>query len=204
MKKRSMLLFTAVVWLSVGTPVLATEKISKGCFGSITRRKSAGTLVAIKTFDCGQQQVRLQISRLMGGNRIADKLSHPGCVKIYSLTEAGAQSEIQMELLYGKTLEEIRHEGLVPEPRLRNIAKQLLEIVAYLQAQQILHGDFKPANIQFRDTENTELVLVDWDFARYRTTEPHSLSGTILYLAPEVSRRSAQEALAQSAWFKRE
>lgn len=187
MKKWTMLC-TALVWLSVGTEVLAAEIVKKGCFGSITRKKSAGTLVAVKTFDCELQQVRLGIPRLMGGNRIADKLSHPGCVNIYSITEAGAQSEIQMELLYGKTREEIQCEGFVPEARLRNIAEQLLEVVAYLQAQQILHGDLKPANLQFRNMENTKLVLVDWDFARYFTTKPHSLSGTMLYLAPEVSR----------------
>lgn len=120
--------------------------------------------------------------RFLDGNQVAQELEHKGCVKIHEISGTNA---ITMERLYGSTLEQVIRLPL-PEAIQREIARQLLEIVAYLQREEVLHQDIKPANFQFRDEENTQLVLIDWDFARKFAITPKSASGTPEYVAPEI------------------
>jgi serine/threonine protein kinase len=163
-----------------------------GSFGrvQITRVHGSADQIARKTFHfdhCAPHEEHALLIKCIQGNEIGKRLCHKGCVKIFHVTNAGDQSEIIMEPLYGITLREF-FSRLPDESIQRTIAVQLLEIVAYLQAQAVLHNDIKPANLQFRDVENTQLVLVDFDLMREFSTEIEDINCTYSYVAPELVR----------------
>ena len=58
-----------------------------------------------------------------------------------------------------------------------------------VQKEKILHGDLKPDNLRFRDSTNTELVLIDWDFAHYYMDSATPRVNRF-YFAPELLAES--------------
>ena len=66
------------------------------------------------------------------------------------------------------------------------IAVQILEILNYLEANNLVHKDIKPANILW-DKKNHEAYLVDFGMSSYSHSSNASstLSGTVVFMAPE-------------------
>jgi serine/threonine protein kinase len=69
---------------------------------------------------------------------------------------------------------------------LRNVARQLVNVLAYLHDQNILHNDIKPENILVSD--NGTVKLIDYDLATFSDSDGITAGGgTPMYRAPEES-----------------
>jgi len=91
----------------------------------------------------------------------------------------------------GKTLREILEErGVLPEPLVRSIARQIASGLAALHGAGMIHGDLKPENVRL-DAEGNAVIL-DLGFARSATPAevPHHTPrpGSLPYLSPEQAR----------------
>lgn len=155
-----------------------------------------GQIVAIKEMlnASGDRELRREME-------ILRHLSHPNLVGIHAF-EVVAQSHVAMRgqgacrLVMdlcgnGTLIDLLKQTGAVPEPRLREYARQLLSGLQVLHEHQphpIVHRDLKPANVLV--DEVGILRIADFGLSRYANTmrDITRLAGTPLYLSPEAVR----------------
>ncbi len=125
-------------------------------------------------------------------------LQHPNIVQIYSIGQFEGMSYFVMELVKGKTLEEIlQHRRNRPARSQRVMMKEeacrillpVLDALAYTHEQGIVHRDIKPANIMI--DQAGRVFLTDFGVLRLETDDEGTtrvLAGTPAYMAPEQRR----------------
>ncbi|MBK9263460.1 MAG: protein kinase [Polyangiaceae bacterium] len=133
-------------------------------------------------------------ARFLREGYVANTVNHPGAVSVFDddVAEDGSVF-IVMELLVGKTLEELSQER--PDKRLGLLetmrhADKLLDALAAAHDKGIVHRDLKPDNIFITDDGN--LKVLDFGIARMREvqssakmTKTGSAMGTPAFMPPE-------------------
>lgn len=131
--------------------------------------------------------------------RAAAAFSHPNVVTVHDFgVMAGTRAFLVMELLRGKTLrEELREQRRLPPHRTLEILRGVGAAVQAAHDRHLLHRDLKPENIFLVRHGDTEVSKVlDFGLAKSINTDPHAtidtnpgtLVGTLLYMAPEQMR----------------
>ncbi len=133
-------------------------------------------------------------ARFLREGYVANTVNHPGAVSVFDddVAEDGSVF-IVMELLLGKTLEELvqsrpdKHLGVLETMQ---YADKLLDVLAAAHDKGIVHRDLKPDNI-FITNEN-QLKVLDFGIARMRDiqqsakmTKTGSAMGTPAFMPPE-------------------
>jgi serine/threonine protein kinase/transcriptional regulator with XRE-family HTH domain len=118
-------------------------------------------------------------------------LDHPNIVDIYDTFAEEHASCILMELLEGRSLGTILHDGPLPLPRAKGLAGQVVEALSYAHSQGIVHRDIKPDNVMVLADDQVKVT----DFGIARILQPDTSlqtiattgmrMGTPLYMAPE-------------------
>lgn len=119
---------------------------------------------------------------------ILSHLRHPGIPRVLEFVEEVEGSFLLMPYYAGQTLEEVVFQvGKLSERTVLNIAKQLCEILMFLQEREkpILHNDIKPANILLQ--EDGSVILLDFGLACFEGEKRQSVlfQGSLGYAAPE-------------------
>ncbi len=132
--------------------------------------------------------------------RILQQLEHPAIPSYldYFKTENkdNVYFYIVQQLAPGQSLAELISQGWQPEKEIvKNIAKQILEILVYLQelTPPIIHRDIKPQNIIYQP-DTGKLFLVDFGAVQdtyHHTVMGSTVVGTYGYMAPEQYRGGA-------------
>ena len=111
-------------------------------------------------------------------------------MKFYELYEGENYIYCLSELLTGGTLvDKIKKVGRFSEHQSLTLAKQLLEVLAYLESQNIIHRDLKLENILFKNKFfSSGVALVDFGFATKQSeyNKLFSRCGTPGFVAPEI------------------
>lgn len=126
--------------------------------------------------------------RFLREARSAGRLNHPNIVTIYDVGEQDGIAYIAMELLEGKSLQQIlRETPRLPIATIADLVAQVADGLDLAQRYRITHRDIKPANI---------MVSADWrakvtDFgvahvASSSMTQTGSALGSPKYMAPEA------------------
>ena len=132
--------------------------------------------------------------------KILQQLNHPAIPSYLDYFQIDANNNrafyLVQELAFGKPLSELIETGWRPqEAEVKDLAKQLLEVLIYLQQLNpaIIHRDIKPQNI-IRQADG-KIFLVD--FGAVQNTYHHTVTGgstvvgTFGYMAPEQFRGQA-------------
>lgn len=122
---------------------------------------------------------------------------HPNIVKLIEDVEDSSFKYIVFELLNGGELfSRIREHTHFSEDTARVFFKQLVNAVRYMHSRGIVHRDLKPENIMFiSDAEDSQLKIVDFGFARRKTSVETSPCFTLDYAAPEsLSKGTTKES----------
>lgn len=127
--------------------------------------------------------------RFLREARCASKLHHPNILQLYGVEEDNGTYYIVMELIKGKSLQEIIHDkGPIPLIQALNILKQTAMALKEAHRCGVIHRDVKPGNIMI--LENGQIKLMDFGLA-FSTEERSDISqageiiGTIFYMSPE-------------------
>ena len=145
--------------------------------------------VAIKTLlDDLPAEIMAEVrERFLREARSAGRLNHPNIVTIFDVGEDRGVAYIAMELLEGRSLQQImRKQPRTPFAIAADIAAQVADALDHAQQYRIVHRDIKPANIMVGPTGRCKIT--DFGIA-YVPTSSMTQTGTALgspkYMSPE-------------------
>ena len=134
-------------------------------------------------------------------------LDHPNIVTIHSVEEDEGTHFLTMQLIEGKTLDELVPEGGMGINAFLDLALRLVEAVAAAHRKGIVHRDLKPSNIMV--TEDGRLKVLDFGLAKLRSDDTDAGSlldpatvgltlegqiiGTVAYMSPEQAEGHAAD-----------
>lgn len=118
-------------------------------------------------------------------------LKHKNLLKYYDIFETEDFLISSMELIKGDTLKEKIKKSDLNEGEIKNIIRQIVDVIDYLHNEGIIHRDIKPANIFIN--EEGEVILGDLGIIFLEGTEPitqrDTVIGTVHYMPPEAFER---------------
>ena len=140
---------------------------------------------ALKRVYIGGEEGEARLQEARSEVAIIASLSHPNIVRYFFSSEDRQHLNIFVELCRDGSLgSKLRQTGAFGCVDAHECVMALLDVLAYMHSQNIVHRDLKPDNLLFRDGV---LKLADFGSATKLGDSPLTdLSGTILYMAPEV------------------
>ncbi|GII77778.1 hypothetical protein Sru01_27600 [Sphaerisporangium rufum] len=171
--------------------------LGRGTMGTVWRAhdRLLGRDVAIKEIrqDPGlrpDQRGELR-ERMIREGRAAAKISHPSVATVHDAILVDGSPWIVMELVEGRSLEQvIDEEGPLPPRLVAEIGVDLLDALREAHRRGVLHRDVKPANVLL--TDGGRVVLTDFGIAKAEGDSTITKTGMVIgspgYTAPERAR----------------
>ncbi|XP_058235717.1 serine/threonine-protein kinase PAK 6b isoform X1 [Hemibagrus wyckioides] len=161
-------------------------KIGEGSTGvvCIAREKHSGKQVAVKMMDLRKQQRR---ELLFNEVVIMRDYRHKNVVEMYKSALVEEELWVIMEYLQGGALTNIVSETRLTEEQIATVCDAVLQALAYLHAQGVIHRDIKSDSILL--TLDGRIKLSDFGFCAQISKDipkRKSLVGTPYWMAPEV------------------
>lgn len=189
----------------IGDRYVLDGRLGRGAMGEVWRAEDQvlHRKVAVKMLHPSGLEDNSFLPRFRREAKILAAIHHPGVVGVHDYGEqvfpgsggpdgpAAHAAYIVMELVEGKTLEEVRAEyGLLPAARVFDLAAQALDALHTVHRLGIVHRDIKPSNMMLRG--DGRVAVTDFGIARTETdtglTSRNAVIGTSRYMAPEQSR----------------
>ncbi|XP_046692810.1 serine/threonine-protein kinase PAK 6b isoform X1 [Silurus meridionalis] len=161
-------------------------KIGEGSTGvvCIAREKHSGKQVAVKMMDLRKQQRR---ELLFNEVVIMRDYRHKNVVEMFKSALVEEELWVIMEYLQGGALTNIVSETRLTEEQIATVCDAVLQALAYLHAQGVIHRDIKSDSILL--TLDGRIKLSDFGFCAQISKDipkRKSLVGTPYWMAPEV------------------
>ena len=175
------------------------EKLGEGGMGVVYKARDTrlDRFVALKVLPPERVADPERKRRFVQEAKAASALAHPNIITIHDIASDGGRDFIVMEYVAGTPLDQVI--GPAPQPLETTLSYgvQIADALAKAHAAGIVHRDLKPANVMV--TADGLLKLLDFGLAKLlrpdsvagvtRTiTEPHTVTGTLPYMAPEQLR----------------
>ncbi len=185
------------------------SEVGEGAMGRVYRaeRLDGSGRVAVKVLneDCSEQpDLRERFEREA---RALFGLSHPHILDVQDFGVApNGQPYLVMELLEGKSLDEMVDEQLLAPEAAVAVGRQLLEGLAFAHAQGVLHRDLKTENIFVvqRPDGGLHAKLLDFGLVKFvdderwgegrKLTVAGSVMGSPAYMSPEQGTGGVMDA----------
>jgi serine/threonine-protein kinase len=163
------------------------ERIGRGAFGEVYRAwdSKLDRDVALKLLP-GHRLMTDEGAAIVEEGRLLARVHHRNVVSIYGADRIDDRVGLWMELIDGETLQQAIERGRIfsPADAIR-IGIELAAAIGAVHDAGLLHRDVKPHNIML--ATDGRIVLMDFGTGHdARLGEPRTLSGTPLYLAPEL------------------
>lgn len=179
------------------------EKVGSGGMASVfrARRRSDGTVVALKVPMEQYVADAKFIRRFHREAEVAQRLDHPNIVRTYEHGALGVQHYMAMEFVDGRSLESFIEAKELDVDLCVDVMKRVVEALQNIHSAGIIHRDIKPGNIMIvrgglrdgRPRVDPEAVkLMDFGIAggkvMTRLTMTGARVGTPVYMSPEQAR----------------
>jgi mitogen-activated protein kinase kinase kinase len=185
--------------------------IGQGSFGSVFLALHAvtGELMAVKQVEMPSKthsemdkKKEAMVAALQREINLLERLQHPNIVKYLGSNYHDEHFNIFLEYVPGGSVAAmLNNYGQLQEPLIRNFVRQILEGLAYLHAQDIIHRDIKGANVlvdnkgqvkisDFGISKRVEVSAFSNPVKGGHLNRP-SLQGSVFWMAPEVVKQTS-------------
>ena len=162
------------------------SKIGAGSYSKVYKAidSETKTLVAIKIITTSKLNASL-IQRLSKEIEILKQLNHINIISLLNYSITDKHIYLVMDFCNGGTVGD-KIGKLTTECQVKEIIKQILDGMLYLQNKNILHRDIKPANILV--TSDNIIKIIDFGFSSdLKDSDMYStICGTPMYMSPEL------------------
>ncbi len=175
------------------------ERLGSGGMGTVWRaydlalhREVALKEVRLADPDGDASTARMRRERVLREARALARIHHPNVVTVHHIVDSPGVTHpwIVMELVRGRSLQQILAHGPLPAQQAARLGRGILAALQAAHQAGILHRDVKPANVLVR--EDGTPVLTDFGIAALREspglTGTGELVGSPEYIAPERLR----------------
>lgn len=183
-------------------------KIGQGGLGAVYRGYDTrmNREVAIKRISvtAGDPELQEESTRqLIKEAGALASLQHPNIVTVYDVGADEDGPYVIMELISGKTLDELIERAPLTWPDFRELALQTLEALIAAQELGLIHSDIKPSNLMLTWLPSGKFQMKIVDFGLATLTHSQSLEdlqeieavfGSIFFMAPEQFERVPLDA----------
>jgi len=180
------------------------EKLGEGGMGVVYRALDThlNRPVALKLLPADKVSNPERRKRFVQEARAASALNHPHIVTIYDIASHDQHDFIAMELIEGKTLDQLLHHKALPLADIFKYSIQIADALSKAHAAGIVHRDLKPSNIMV--TNDGRVKVVDFGLAKLLEpeqagaeantlplqdaapkTDEGTIVGTLSYMSPE-------------------
>ncbi|WTZ82154.1 protein kinase [Streptomyces sp. NBC_01384] len=170
------------------------ESIGQGGMGRVWRAtdEMLDRQVAVKEMridGLDPEDTRTRRERTLREARATARIDHPNVVRVYDVVDEGERLWIVMELVAGRSLEQIVVEdGPLDPPTAARIGLGLVAALRQVHAGGVLHRDIKPGNVLV-ERRGRRVVLTDFGIAALQDAEALTMVGMLVgspdYMAPE-------------------
>ena len=183
-------------------------KIGQGGLGAVYRGYDTrmNREVAIKRISVTNDDPALQeesTRQLIKEAGALASLQHPHIVTVYDVGSDEDGPYVVMELISGKTLDELIERAPLTWPDFRELAMQTQEALIAAQELDLIHSDIKPSNLMLTWLPSGKFQMKIVDFGLATLTQSQSLEelqeieavfGSIFFMAPEQFERVPLDA----------
>lgn len=169
------------------------EKIGDGGMAVVYKAKDKllNRFIAVKILRPEFTKDAAFVENFKRESQAAAGLSHPNVVGVYDVGREGNINYIVMELIEGKTLNEIiKEEAPMDYRKVIDITKQVASALKVAHKNKIIHRDVKPHNIMV--TNDGVVKLADFGIAKAVNDATLStgskIIGSVHYFSPEQAR----------------
>lgn len=166
------------------------EELGRGGMGVVYRawEPRLERTVALKLLLAGPFAGEGFAARFQREARLAARLQHPGLVAVHDAGEAEGQPFYTMELVEGRSLSSLLHDGPLAAATAAALLRAAAEAVDHAHRQGVLHCDLKPSNILI--TPGQQPKIADFGLARLWREAPEATLesgalGSPSFMAPE-------------------
>ena len=193
---------------------IAVEIIGQGGFGRTFKaidRHQFDDFCVIKQFlpVAKETETRHKATELFQREARQLKLlgQHPQIPQLYAYFTAqdDKRQYLVQEFIEGENLQqELETSGAFTENSIRQLLTDLLPVLQFVHAHQVIHRDIKPENI-IRRSSDRKLVLVDFGASKYippnfSKTEKMTIIGTPEYAPPEQTQENSQATFSSDIY----
>ena len=177
---------------SIGTwgTLKLLERLGAGAFGEVFRAwdPRLDREVALKLLHASAGAAAADPLAAIEEGRLLARVRHPNVVSVFGAECLDGRVGVWMELVHGRTLADLlRDHGVMSAGDAATIGVEVCRALSAVHAAGLLHRDVKAHNVM-REAGG-RVVLMDFGAGRdlrARPVEPTMLTGTPLYLAPEL------------------
>ncbi|MFE4552903.1 protein kinase [Streptomyces sp. NPDC056785] len=170
------------------------ESIGQGGMGRVWRATDdvLDRQVAVKEMridGLDPENTRTRRERTLREARATARIDHPNVVRVYDVVDEGERLWIVMELVAGRSLEQVvAEDGPLDPPTAARVGLGLVSALRQVHAGGVLHRDIKPGNVLI-ERRGQRVVLTDFGIAALQDAEALTMVGMLVgspdYMAPE-------------------
>lgn len=135
------------------------------------------------------EDARTRRERTLREARATARIDHPNVVRVYDVVDAGERLWIVMELVAGRSLEQLLvDDGPLSPGDTARLGLGLVSALRQVHAGGVLHRDIKPGNVLV-ERRDRRVVLTDFGIAAIQDAKALTMVGMLVgspdYMAPE-------------------
>ena len=153
------------------------EKIGEGAFGDVYRAHDSKLQIDVALKLSTDTNPSLRVATVLDEARLLARVRHPNVVRIYGADHKQGRIGLWMDLVKGRTLEELTKTQGFGASEATNVGIELCRALAAVHSVGVLHGDIKAHNVMRRD--GGQFVLVDFGAGRTLAAAPRTGSDLV-------------------------